>query len=448
VKEMKEKNIIKDSLVVGFAMFAVFFGAGNLVFPPQIGLVSGAGVPAAMFGLALSAILFPMLGFAAIGNVGNDLSDLTYRVHPKLLAFVVIVGLPGGLCGTLPRCGSVAFEVGVLGIFPELPSAMKWVFLIAFFGLACFLALNRSGISDIIGKFITPVLLVCLVVIVILAVVDPIGKIEGGVVENSFSNAFVTGINTGDIMTGVMCAAIFLTSLKEKGYTTLKERKMMLRNMIIVAFLILFVVYGGLCYLGAQGTALFAPDTDNTVLLVGLVRKLAGYGGIVLLSLAVILACFTTEAGLIRTMADLLNQSFGNRLNYKYTAIAITIVVALMAFKGVAFLINLAGPFFMLIFPVYIVLTILGVCYKWVPNDGAWKGAVLMSLIVGLHDAIATANAVGLISIDMGVIGRFFAAIPLAQYGFTWVIPSIVGGIIGAIVYKMLKKESLPFPTE
>ena len=441
---MEKKKVIKDSLIVGFAVFAVFFGAGNLVFPPQIGLVSGAKIAPALIGMALSGVLFPMMGFYAVCNMGNNIEDVMKRGHKNLYVLFTIMTLPTGICGSLPRCGSVAYEVGLLGMLPDLPGITKYVFLALFFGLAFWVASSRSSLADLIGKFITPILLICLLIIVALAIVDPIGISEGGTVENAFGNAFVTSINTGDIMTGVMCAGIFVIALKEKGYSTRKERKRMMINVIAVAFIILFTVYGGLAYLGSTGTRFFSADTDNTVLLVGLVTKLAGYGGIVVLSIAVIFACFSTEAGLIAMEADLLQLVAKGRGDYKKIALAVTLITMLIATTGVSSIINISGPFFMMVFPFCIVVTILGCFHRFIPNDGAWKGAILMSLIVGLHDGWLAAYANGLISFKIEAIDNLFAAVPLAGYGFTWLIPSSIGGIIGAIVFKALGKESLP----
>lgn len=441
---MENKNVIKDSLIIGFAVFAVFFGAGNLVFPPQIGLVSGADIVPALIGMGLSGILFPMMGFYAVCNMGNNIEDVTKRGYKNAYAIFAVIALPAGLCGTLPRCGSVAYEVGILGIFPDLPDFVKWIFLILFFGASCLIACSRSNVADLIGKFITPILLICLLIIVALTFINPIGESSGGSVDNAFTNAFITSINTGDIMTGVMCAGIFVYALKEKGYSTRKERKKMMINIIGVAFIILFIVYGGLCYLGSTGTEYFNSDIDNTTLLIGLVQKLAGHGGTVVLAIAVIFACFSTEAGLIATMADMFVLVSKGKWNYKAIAIVVTVFTMIIASAGVSFIINLAAPFFMLVFPFCIVVTFLGTFHRWIPNDGAWKGAVLMSAIVGFHDAWTVANANGLISFQIEAIDKVFAAMPLASYGFTWLVPSIIGGIIGAIIFKALGKESLP----
>lgn len=147
-------------------MFAVFFGAGNLVFPPQIGLVSGSSVFPAIIGLTLSGILFPMLAVAAVGNVGTNLEDICRHAHAKLHLAFMAVAILGVVFGTIPRCGGVAYEIGLCGIFPSIQStAVKWAFLLVFFGISFLLASSKSSVMDNIGKFITPILLICLLII-------------------------------------------------------------------------------------------------------------------------------------------------------------------------------------------------------------------------------------------------------------------------------------------
>lgn len=439
-----KNNMTKDSLIIGFAMFAVFFGAGNLIFPPQIGLLSGENVVSGLIGMTLAGILLPMLAVVAVGNMGDSLKAVTERVNSWWHILYMVLGLFIILFGTIPRCGAVAYETGLLGIFPDLPEVSKWIFLIIFFGISYFLASTRSSVVDVIGKYVTPILLIALVVIVVMAIVNPIGDYVGGSVDNAFTNGFLTAYNTGDVGTGLICAGIFITSIRAKGYSDEKEFKPVLYRVIIVSFIILFVVYGGLCLLGAQGTEFFAPDTDQTALLVGLVKRLAGYGGIVVLSIAIIFACLTTAAGMIATGSDWISAAVKDKINFKIITLVVTLIIFFMASTGVSFVVNVSGPIFTFIYPMSIVMTLMGVCKKFVPNDGAWKGAIYVATIFSLYDAFALARANGLVSAATPGLDSFIASIPLSQYGFSWLVPTIIGFIVGALIWKALKKESLP----
>lgn len=440
---MKNKKVLIDTLVVGFAMFAIFFGAGNLIFPPQIGLVSGTKFVPAIVGICISGVLFPMMAMGAVGNMGLTIEDMMRHVHPKLHLGYMVACIFAICFGTMPRCGGVAYEIGLLGIFPNLPPVSKWIFLLVFFGLAYLVASSRAGFIDTIGKYLTPVLIVTVFIIIVLTIAKPIAPVTDGIVDNAFSNAFVAGINTGDVGTGIICAGIIITALKDKGYRRGKEQKKMLFYVTIVAFILLSAIYGGLCYLGATGTEFFAPDTDNTVLLVGLVRKLAGYGGIVVLSVAIISATFTTASGMIATTADWIVSLSRNCISYKPAVLGLTAVIFLVSSTGVSNVLKISGPLFVLVFPMGVVFTVLGCFKKLIPNDGVWKGSVWVSIVIGFYQAIQTAVGSGLLHLDLSGIDAVMSLVPLSDLGFTWLVPSIVGGIIGGIIWKIGGKESL-----
>lgn len=177
----------KDTLVLGFAMFAIFFGAGNLIFPPSIGINTGADVIPGILGMTLTGILFPMLAMYAVVNMGSDFVDLSRHINSWWHQMFRIIGLLIVLFGTIPRCGAVACETGMRGIFPDVPDWVNVAFLLVFFALAYFFASNRSKVIDMIGAYATPILLVALLIIVVMVFVMPIGSPTGGTVDNAFT---------------------------------------------------------------------------------------------------------------------------------------------------------------------------------------------------------------------------------------------------------------------
>lgn len=331
----------KDTLVLGFAMFAIFFGAGNLIFPPSIGINTGADVIPGILGMTLTGILFPMLAMYAVVNMGSDFVDLSRHINSWWHQMFRIIGLLIVLFGTIPRCGAVACETGMRGIFPDVPDWVNVAFLLVFFALAYFFASNRSKVIDMIGAYATPILLVALLIIVVLVFVVPIGAPTGGTVDNAFTYATLTAYNTGDIPTGLICAGIFLGSIKAKGYTEYKDQKSIL------------------------------------------VRA-----------------------------------------------------------TGVSNVLAFSGPLFTLIFPMSVVMTVLGVCKRFVPNDGAWKGAVYVATIISAYDAFVVARANGLHSIATDGLDRLMSYIPLSDLGFDWLIPTVIGFVVGAAIYAAVKGKS------
>ena len=443
-----KKNMFKDILITGFAMFAIFFGSGNLIFPPQVGLLSGEYVFWAIGGLALSGILFPMLAVAAVGNVGYGLQDMMKHVTSWWHYLYMGLGLLVVIFGTIPRCGGVAYETGFEGIFGSLPVYARILFLLIFFGVSYYFAMNKSNVIDRIGKYLTPILLITLLVIILLAIFQPMGAIGGGVQESgqeAFLSAFLTGYNTGDVGTGIICAGIFIAAFREKGYTGKEEYKKMMFGIIVIGFLLLFIVYGGLAYLGAQGGSDYPADVDTTYLLTDLVRRLAGSGGSIVLSLAVIFACLTTAVGMIATTGQWVEEWTKGKIPYKWASLIITIAIFLVSSTGVSNVLTISGPIFTILFPMSVVMMILGLFKKFVPNDGAWKGAVIVSAVMSLFDALNVAQSSGLIPIDISGIMNIIYKIPFARQGFAWAVPTIIGFFVGAVIYKVRGKESIPY---
>lgn len=443
-----KKNMFKDILITGFAMFAIFFGSGNLIFPPQVGLLSGEYVFWAIGGLALSGILFPMLAVAAVGNVGYGLQDMMKHVTSWWHYLYMGLGLLVVIFGTIPRCGGVAYETGFEGIFGSLPVYARILFLLIFFGVSYYFAMNKSNVIDRIGKCLTPILLITLLVIILLAIFQPMGAIGGGLQESgqeAFLSAFLTGYNTGDVGTGIICAGIFIAAFREKGYTGKEEYKKMMFGIIVIGFLLLFIVYGGLAYLGAQGGSDYPADVDTTYLLTDLVRRLAGSGGSIVLSLAVIFACLTTAVGMIATTGQWVEEWTKGKIPYKWASLIITIAIFLVSSTGVSNVLTISGPIFTILFPMSVVMMILGLFKKFVPNDGAWKGAVIVSAVMSLFDALNVAQSSGLIPIDVSGIMNIIYKIPFARQGFAWAVPTIIGFFVGAVIYKVRGKESIPY---
>lgn len=166
-----------------------------------------------------------------------------------------------------------------------------------------------------------------------------------------------------------------------------------------------------------------------------------------ILAIAVIFACFTTASGMIATVSDWIIEWTRGKIPYRIVAFIVTFIIFMVAASGVSNVLAISGPLFTLIFPMSVVMTVLGVCKKLVPNDGAWKGAVYVASIISIYDAFVTARSNGLISIETEALDNLIAMIPLSSYGFDWLIPTIIGFVVGAVIWKVLGKESKPDAT-
>lgn len=440
---MEIKKMLRDAMVVGFAMFAIYFGAGNLIFPPFIGFETGTNWVAGLVGLVMTGIALPILAVAAVANAGGTFEALTRPITPwfhQVYNFLVMIGV--GMLITIPRTAAVAYETGFSVILPMVDqSLLKPIAIIAFFALTYYFANDRSKVIDKVGKVLTPVLLVILVGIVILAIVRPLGVPAATELANPFYFAFTQSYQTGDVLTGLLCAVIFVEALRGKGYIDKASNVKMVMLSCVIAFTGLFVVYGGLEYLGATGNNLFAVGTDHTELLTGLVQRLSGNGGLIALAVAVALACLTTSVGLTAVVADFIAGVTNRRISYKI-GVALTCGIGIVqAMGGVAKIIVIAGPIFMGIYPISILLVILGLFHKFIPNNGVWKGSALLVILVSLYDSFAIIGAITGFQIP-AALTNLYMAIPLAGQGFAWIVPAVAGGIVGGVIFKNNETET------
>lgn len=437
---------LRDSIVIGFALFAVFFGAGNLIFPPLIGVVAGSAWAPAIAGLAISGIILPIATILGVDNMGGKFDRLCAPVSSwfcaAYMAFFVVFILT---CG-IPRQGGVAVENGLFSVLPSLQGnkVALIVALLCYYLLVYFFVTNKTSVIDLIGKYLTPFLLVILAIIVVLSVVKPIGTpVDTGATGN-FTYAFLQGYQTGDVAVGIVIAGTFVAAVIEKGYTKKSERTGIVLKAAIVALVGLLFVYGGLLYLGATGSSMFDSSMDQTALLNALVEKCIGRFGTAMLGVGVMLACLTTTIGVITTISQLTEQLTKGKIKMKTAIIIYDVLGFALATIGVANIITYTYPVFVLIYPVAIVLTLLGCLKKFVPNHGAWKGAVLMATLIGVYEALVTMNASNITNINLGILADVYNALPLAAYGFAWLLPCVIGFVVGAVAVKAKGGEAYP----
>ncbi|WP_170295220.1 branched-chain amino acid transport system II carrier protein [Paracoccus aestuariivivens] len=434
------RSIYRDCLIVGFAMFAVFFGAGNLIFPPQIGFVAGAGWAKALCGLLLTGMLLPVLTVIALGLCGGSVERLTAPIASwfgSALLFVSLVFLAWMIA--VPRTASVAFETGFMTLAPSLNAHIcVWIFIPLFFAVTIYFALDRSNVIDRIGRILTPLLLGLLGIIVIWSVLAPLGTpVDTGVAGAApFGMGLITGYQTGDVFGGLMFGIIFIEAVRDRGYTDKTGFKTVLFGAAVVTFFGLLFVYGGLEYLGATGSGVLGSDVTQANLLTRLVAELAGRFGANALAIAVVLACLTTAVGATAVLAKYIVQWSGGRVSYRAGVWFVSLTSLVQSFGGVDHIVALAEPFFRLFYPAGICIVLLGILSCFFTNDGVWKGATLMAILMGFVDLILSVSG------KMGIVvpthlQAFYDALPLSSVGFAWLVPAIIGGVLGGVWWQI-----------
>lgn len=344
----------KNNLAVGFMLFALFLGAGNIIFPPQLGQQAGTEIIPSIIGFLITGVGLPLLGIIAVAINGGDLQIVANRIHPVFsIIFTSVVYLSIGPLFAIPRTGAVTYQIGIA---PFLSSSEQesWIPLfitsLIFFAICLYLALNPSKLVDRVGKILTPALLIVICLLAIKSFISPLGGIgepQGVYETKAFSESFVQGYLTMDVLASLVFGIVIVQSLTAKGIVNRAKQVSITIYAGIVAALGLAFVYISLTYIGATSPSVTGYLDDGGSIIAGAAKALYGQAGNIILSLVIILACMTTAIGLISANATFFNKLFP-KLSYKLLAVIFTIFGFLISNFGLAKLISITLPVLLL----------------------------------------------------------------------------------------------------
>lgn len=415
---MERKNLI-DSLTIGFALFAMFFGAGNLIFPPFLGWQSGSswliGFLCFIF-IDIGMGLFAMLVIAKNGHGAEGIGEkLGTKISFLLMA---AMSLCLGPFVAIPRTASITYEIGVLPNFEEVSS---WVCTAVFFLISCMLSIKQSRVIDIVGKILAPVMFAALLVMILKNFLTPIGSIgESAPVSDVVRNGLLSGYQTMDMMAACIFSVALLLAIKQKGYTTKKQQFSLIAGGGVIATVLLFIVYGGLAYIGAAASCSVTQEMSQPQLLILLTEALMGRGGLILLGMIVSFACLTTAIGLLTSISTY----FAEKLPIPYEVFVVTFSLAswIISNFGTVKIIAMAAPVLDLIYPVLIVLIVFGLLSDRIKSVSTYRFAAF-----GAFAASLLLQAESLLGIDI-----LTERLPFSGLGFGWILPAAVFAVIGA----------------
>lgn len=382
----------RDVIVVGFALFAMFFGAGNLIFPPFLGVISGQSWITGFGGFVLADVGLALLAILAAAKCGGDVNKVLGRPGKKIsiiLGSAIMICL--GPLLAIPRTAATTFE---MGIAPLIDGFNPVLFSIIFFALTFILTIKPSKVIDIIGQFLTPALLIALAFLIIKGIITPLGEINPTpMVENIFSEGIKQGYQTMDALGAVALSSVVIISLGNKGYKDEKQKVKLTVKAGLVAALGLLLVYGGLTYLGATVSKLYGQDVARTSLIVNMTTSLLGDTGKVILALIVALACLTTAVGLTSATGQFFEDLTNSKIRYEVIVTMVCIFSAIVSNFGVSTIIKFSAPILDMVYPATIVLIVMTLFGDKIKNDNAFKGATYVALFISI---LTVANNLGL----------------------------------------------------
>ncbi|WP_432363085.1 branched-chain amino acid transport system II carrier protein [Sporosarcina sp. UB5] len=421
---MSRKNV----LFSGLMLFSLFFGAGNLIFPPLLGLESGDNFGPAITGFLITGVLLPFMAIMAISLSENGLVSIGSRVHKLFgLIFAIIIYMSIGAFYGIPRASNVAYELGVKQIIDVNGSLALFVFSLLFFGVTYFISLNPTKIVDRIGQYLTPILLLVLALLVVRAFIkfeNIASPAVGNYVTTPFVKGFVEGYFTMDAVAALAFGIVVINALKDKGA---KSKSELVKGTLwagVIAGLGLAVVYVSLGWIGRviPKESDFANGAEILTVASGL---LFANGGGLLFGVIVTLACLTTCVGLINACARFFTEIYP-KLQYR-SYVAIFVLIGLVVSNlGLSVILKLAVPLLVFIYPIAIVLVILSLFQHFFGG-----GKMMYRLSVFVTSIFALYGVLTNVGFKLEVLTGWLGVIPFFEHGLGWILPAFVVALIG-----------------
>lgn len=427
-----------DLLALGFMTFALFLGAGNIIFPPSAGLAAGESIWSAALGFLLTGVGLPLLTVVALARVGGGMDRLTAplgRGAGTLLAVAVYLAI-GPLFAT-PRTAVVSFEMGVAP-FTGDSAIPLFAYTALFFAATLFLVLNPGKLVSRVGKFITPVLLAALIVLGGAALFAPAGDI--GVTAESYRHSpmlkgFLEGYLTMDTLGALVFGIVIATAIRSRGVT---EPALVTRYSMIagaIAALGLSLVYLALFYLGATSQGIAGDAQNGVQILTTYVQHTFGMTGSLLLALVITLACLTTAVGLTTACGEFFSELLP--VGYRTVAVAFTLFSLLVANQGLTQLISVSVPVLVGLYPLAIMLVALSLLDRfWVSSSRVFRPVMAVTLVFGVVDGLAAAGFTDLVP-------GLFTQLPLAAQSMGWLVPVLVTLVLAFAFDRLMGQRRL-----
>ncbi|MFT9457455.1 MAG: branched-chain amino acid transport system II carrier protein [Liquorilactobacillus hordei] len=448
LKDLNSKPLTKkEYFVVSSMLFALFFGAGNLIFPLHLGQMAGGHWLLAMLGFLVTAVALPLLSVLAVSVTK---SEGVYDIGKPLgasfaLVFMILIHATiGPLFGT-PRTATVPFAVGIQPLIPA--SWDHWgllIFSALFFAFAFLISYRESNILKSLGKLLNPLFLVLLFSIFLFAFISPMGKasLQPAIAtyqHAAFFNGFLQGYNTMDALAGLAFGVTVVSAVRQLGKTTPSSNAKVTAKAGIFATAAIGILYIGLIWLGATTLAKFKLSADGGVAFNQIVSFYLGGFGHALLATLMTLTCVTTAVGLVAAFAQDFHKHFP-KLSY-HTWLALMCVASFMTANfGLDKIIEWSTPMLMFLYPFAMVLILLSVCSPLFDRDPVVYGLVVgFTTIPALLDMVsAFPPLVSQSALGKALTGFQHAVLPFANVGMDWVLPAFLGAVIG-LGYHFLK---------
>ena len=430
----------KKMLLVSFMLFSLFFGAGNLIFPPFLGQNAGSQTIPAIIGFLATAVVLPVLGVIVVAQF-DGLDRLAQHVGPKFsLVFTVLIYLSIGPGLGIPRAASVPFEMAVAPYLPEGSHLTVWMagYSLVFFLVALWLCLNPGKLVERVGSFLTPSLLILLGFLFFTFLFR--GEIQVAAPQAAYAGApflqgFSEGYQTMDTIAALNFGLVIATTLGSFGLT---EKKSVIRHTVLAGLFagsILSAVYMMLTYMGMCSSGVYPIQENGAWTLRCIVYQLFGGPGAVLLAAIFTLACLTTCVGLINSISQYFSTLF-QKFTYRQWVFVIVTVSFFLCNLGLNAILSISIPVLNAIYPISIVLILLGLSHKLWQNN-----RYVYPLVIAGTGCVSVLYALDKAGLPLGLLGKLCQALPLYAMGFCWVSVAVAMLLVSLLVQRLRKAD-------
>ena len=408
---------------LGFMVFALFLGAGNIIFPPAAGLASGAQVLWAALGFLVTAVGLPWLGLLAVARAGGGLSRLIQPLGPGA-GFLIsaLIYLAIGPFFAMPRTALVSFEMALAPLCGDT-SVARLIYGACYFALVFWFGLHRGRLIDTVGRWMTPILLLGLLVLGLAAWFIPAGSVSTAVnapyQEHPFMRGIVEGYLTMDLLGALVFGVVLSTAIREAGIDDPYRVLCYSARAGLIAAVGLIAVYVSFFYLGATSAALVPEGSNGVQILVAFSQHTLGNLGYVILAVVIVLACLTTAVGLVVACSEFFSQRFS--VSYPKMVLLFTVFSGVVANLGLTSLIQVSVPILVTLYPVAIALVLLTLLQScWHYSTRVFTPVLGITLLFGCFDGAVAAGWATHLPV-------WVMRLPLASQGLAWLLPALIG---------------------
>lgn len=448
----KTKLTFKENIFIGSMLFGLFFGAGNLIFPIHFGQTSGSNVWLTNLGFLITAIGLPFLGIIAIGiSKTNGVFDISNRVNRSYAyIFTILLYLVIGPLFALPRLATTSFEIGFSSYVTEQNGKLfLFIFSLLFFLVAWMFSRKPSKILDYIGKFLNPVFLLLLGVLMLLAFIKPMGSIGSAPIQvdyqsNAVLKGFIDGYNTLDALASLAFGIIIVTTIKKLGITNPVHIAKETVKSGFISIVLMGLIYTLLALMGTMSLGQFKVSENGGIALAQIAHYYLGDNGIILLSLIIIVACLKTAIGLITAFSETFTELFPKR-SYLMFATVVSIVSFVIANVGLTKIITYSIPVLMFLYPLAITLILLTLLSKYFNHSRTvYQLTTYFTMIAAFVDGLkASPEFIANTAFAKGIVNFGDHYLPLSSIGMGWVLPAVIGFVLGYVVYLARGKKAV-----